>query len=284
MPRCRCAISTFRAEAIRHDAAIDPGHGRRRVYRQPRLQGSGARRLPARSSTTICRAGIARRCAGGRSSRAISPTARTLAATLRGASGRRRSCISPPSPMSASWSPSRRSITATIVGGSTVAARRDARGRGGRHRLFLDLRHLRRSRDGCRSPRRRRSCRSTPMARPSWRSSGRCTGTARPTACARWRCAISTPPAPIPTARSARCTSRRRISIPLVLQAALRQRPAIDVYGTDYPTPDGNADPRLHPCPGSGRRACARARSICAPAATARRSTSGPAAAIRCAR
>ncbi len=27
--------------------------------------------------------------------------------------------------------------------------------------------------------------------------------------------------------------------VPLVLQAALRQRPAIDVYGTDYPTPDG---------------------------------------------
>ena len=29
--------------------------------------------------------------------------------------------------------------------------------------------------------------------------------------------------------------------IPLVLQAALGRRPAIDVYGTDYPTPDGTA-------------------------------------------
>jgi UDP-glucose-4-epimerase GalE len=29
--------------------------------------------------------------------------------------------------------------------------------------------------------------------------------------------------------------------IPLVLQAALKQRPRIDIYGTDYPTPDGSA-------------------------------------------
>lgn len=29
--------------------------------------------------------------------------------------------------------------------------------------------------------------------------------------------------------------------VPLVLQAALGQRPGIDVYGTDYPTPDGTA-------------------------------------------
>ena len=29
--------------------------------------------------------------------------------------------------------------------------------------------------------------------------------------------------------------------VPLVLQAALGQRPAIEVYGTDYPTPDGTA-------------------------------------------
>ena len=29
--------------------------------------------------------------------------------------------------------------------------------------------------------------------------------------------------------------------IPLILQAALGQRPHIDIYGTDYPTPDGTA-------------------------------------------
>jgi UDP-arabinose 4-epimerase len=29
--------------------------------------------------------------------------------------------------------------------------------------------------------------------------------------------------------------------VPLVLQAALGQRPQIDIYGTDYPTPDGTA-------------------------------------------
>ena len=36
--------------------------------------------------------------------------------------------------------------------------------------------------------------------------------------------------------------------IPLVLDAALGRRAQIDVFGTDYPTPDGTRDPRLYPC------------------------------------
>ena len=91
----------------------------------------------------------------------------------------------------------------------------------GPNRLLLDLRDLWHARPACRSARRRRSSRSIPMARPSWRSSGRSIGTARPMACARCRCAISTLPAPTPTAKSARCTTRKRISFPLVLQTAL---------------------------------------------------------------
>ena len=60
-----------------------------------------------------------------------------------------------------------------------------------------------------RSTRTTRSGRSTPTARPSWRSSGRCRTSSAPTASARWCCATSTPPAPIRTGSSARITSRR---------------------------------------------------------------------------
>jgi UDP-glucose 4-epimerase len=48
--------------------------------------------------------------------------------------------------------------------------------------------------------------------------------------------------------------------IPLVLQTALGERPHIDIYGTDYPTPRRNGDPRLYSRRGSRRSpsACAR--------------------------
>ena len=42
-------------------------------------------------------------------------------------------------------------------------------------------------------------------------------------------------------ARSAKIHDPETHLVPLVLQAALGQRPAIEVYGTDYPTPDGTA-------------------------------------------
>ena len=64
---------------------------------------------------------------------------------------------------------------------------------------------------------------------------------ARPTGCGGCRCVISTLPAPIPRARSANGTSPETHLVPLVLEAALGERPQIDIYGTDYPTPDGTA-------------------------------------------
>ena len=65
--------------------------------------------------------------------------------------------------------------------------------------------------------------RSTPTARPSWRSSGRCRISSAPTACAGSRCATSMPPARIPTARSARTTPRRSTSF----RGPSRRRPAV---------------------------------------------------------
>ena len=54
----------------------------------------------------------------------------------------------------------------------------------------------------------------------------------------RSRCATSTPPAPIPTARSARTTRRRFTSSRARIDAATR-RTGLQVFGDDYPTPDG---------------------------------------------
>ena len=62
--------------------------------------------------------------------------------------------------------------------------------------------------------------------------------------------------------------------IPLVIGAALGTRPPVKVFGTDYPTPDGSADPRLRARHGSGRRASARAGRARQRHARARRSTS----------
>ena len=66
------------------------------------------------------------------------------------------------------------------------------------------------SRRACRSPRRIAPRRSTPTARPSWSSSGRCRHFERGArAAVRSRCATSTPPAPTLTASSARTTTPR---------------------------------------------------------------------------
>ena len=78
---------------------------------------------------------------------------------------------------------------------------------------------------------------STPRRRRS--SSGSCTGTASPTGCARSACATSTPPAPAPTAASARTGAQSLNLVPLVMKATLGRRPPVQVFGDDYPTPDG---------------------------------------------
>ena len=95
------------------------------------------------------------------------------------------------------------------VVGLAGAARRDGRRRRQAPRVLVDLRGLRRAGDGADRRDAARRGRSTPTARPSWRSSGRWRTSSGRTACAGSRCAISTPPARIPTARSARTTIRR---------------------------------------------------------------------------
>ena len=92
-----------------------------------------------------------------------------------------------------------------------------------------------------RSARRRRSVRSIPMAKPSLRSSGRCIGMAKLTEYARFRCATSMPRVPIGTARSANATSPKPIWCRLSWRPRSAGAPAIEVFGTDYPTPDGTA-------------------------------------------
>ena len=54
----------------------------------------------------------------------------------------------------------------------------------------------------------------------------------------RSRCATSTPPAPIPTARSARIT-RRRFTSSRARSTRRRAATPLQVFGDDYPTPDG---------------------------------------------
>ena len=67
-------------------------------------------------------------------------------------------------------------------------------------------------------------------------------------------------------------------------RGAAAERGTLEIFGTDYPTPDGTCDPRLHPRRRSGRRAPARAREAARRQRRRCASTSAPAAGIRCAR
>ena len=90
-------------------------------------------------------------------------------------------------------------------------------------------------------PRQRRSSRSTPMARPSSRSSGRCTGTARLTTSRSVSLRYFNAAGADPDGEIGEFHEPETHLIPLVLQAALGQRSHVDIYGTDYPTADGTA-------------------------------------------
>ena len=72
--------------------------------------------------------------------------------------------------------------------------------------------------------------------------------------------------------------------IPLVLRAALGQRPQIEVYGTDYPTPDGTAIRDYIHVHDLATRMCGRSSISARGRRQHRASISAPAAAIRCAR
>ena len=246
-----------------------------------------ARRWPApaiaRSSTTTCRAAIARRCAGARWSKAICTTATALVAALRA-----------------------HEVTAVMhfaafayvgesvgdpelyyrnnVGGTLALLDGDARGRGRHDRLFLDLRGLRRPGPGADRRDHRRRRRSTPMARPSWRSSGRCTGTAgayglRSAALRYFNAAGADPDGEIGEDHEPETHL-----IPLVLRAALGTGEPVEIFGTDYPTPDGTAIRDYIHVDRSGRRACPRARLSRRGRRERRAQSRHRAAAIRCAR
>ena len=59
-------------------------------------------------------------------------------------------------------------------------------------------------------------------------------------ACAMSACAISTSPAPTPRAGTGQSTPNATHLIKVAVQAALGLRPGMEVFGTDYPTPDGS--------------------------------------------
>ena len=59
------------------------------------------------------------------------------------------------------------------------------------------------------------------------------------TACAPSACATSTPPAPAPTRRIGEDWTQSLNLVPLVMKATLGKRPPVQVFGNDYPTPDG---------------------------------------------
>ena len=84
---------------------------------------------------------------------------------------------------------------------------------------------------------RRPSGRSIPTAIRSSRLRKSCIGTARSTRCVSWLCAISTPPG-----ASDRFGEDHRTEthlIPNVLKVALGEKEHVEIYGTDYETPDG---------------------------------------------
>ena len=56
---------------------------------------------------------------------------------------------------------------------------------------------------------------------------------------ATWCCATSTSPAQTPKGRTGLSTATATHLLKVAVEAALGRRARIDVYGTDYPTPDG---------------------------------------------
>ena len=133
----------------------------------------------------------------------------------------------------------RPSITRTTLSTRWTCSTRLRRHGIGRVRLLQHLRHLRHSGDGADHRGRRRRRRSTPTATPSWRSNMPWPTTPRPMAGASRPCATSTRPGASPDGDIGEDHDPETHLIPLVLQAALGQRPHIEVFGTDYPTPDG---------------------------------------------
>ena len=252
----RCSGALVTVAGHRPDVAIDPRHRRRRLCRQPRLQGAGRRRLPA--------------------GRLRQPVARPPRRGALGSAGRGRSAR----PRPARRGDARRIGSAAVmhfaafayVGesvtdpeiyyrnnvGGTLALLDAMREAGGRDDgLLLDLRGLRRPARRCRSARRPPRRRSTRTARPSWRSSGRCIGTAQRLRPALRRAALFQRRRRRSRRRDRRGPRSRDPSDPA--RAARRARPrraAVEIYRHRLSDAGRHRDPRLHPCDRSRRRAC----------------------------
>ena len=264
----------------------DPGHRRRRLYRQPHGARAGRRRRARWSCSTICRPDFASWCpARCRSSSATTGDRELVGADHRASTASTPSSISPPR----SWCRIRSRDPLGYYRNNTVNTCAPARRRDRRPACSISS-----------SP---RPPRSTAMP-----STCRCARTqptgadlalrhveadvgdhaarrrrAR-TACASWCCATSTSPAPI---RSCAPASRRRGATHLIKVAVRgRARQARQDRRLRHRLSDAgrHLHPRLHPRQRSRARAFGGARAICAAAAPARRSTAATATALRCSR
>ena len=178
-----CARSASPTSPLAAEPRARPGDRRRRLHRQPRLQGARAAPATRRSSTTTWSPAIARRVSYGElvegditdvgAVRGGAPPARDLGGdALRGVSRRRRIGARAGAllPQQRRRRAERARGDGGRVGHGTSSSRRPARPTASRSRR--------------RSPRRIRSSRSTATARRSWRSSGRCRTSSARTACA----------------------------------------------------------------------------------------------------
>ena len=189
-----------------------PRHRRRRLHRQPRRQ--GAARPPA--SDVVIYDNLSAGHRGGGASRGAALGRRRHQRRRRGCAQALRRRTSVDAVMHfAAWLSVGESVRDPAgyyrnnVGGALSVLEAMVAGERAALRLLVDLRGVRRARETPITEDHPQARRSTPTARPSWRSSARCRTSSAPTACGRSRCATSTPPAPIRTASSARTTPRR---------------------------------------------------------------------------
>ena len=248
-----CARSASPTSPLAAEPRRRAGHRRRRLHRQPRLQGAErAAAIESSSSTTSCAGHREAVRYGELVEGDITDTGAVRAAL-------RRYGIQAVMHFAAflDVGESVREPVALLPQQRRRRAER-SRGDGGRigHASSSSRPPARptASRSKRRSPKPIRSSRSTATARPSSRSSGRCRTSSARTACAGWRCVTSTPPAPIPTARSARITHPEIHLIPRAIDGGARRGAAAGVRRR-LPDARRHLPARLHPRHRSGRRA-----------------------------
>ena len=213
-------------------------HRRGRLHRQRRHRRPRARAATRSPSSTASSRGTATPCPPrSSSSRPTSPTvppyeAFSRATATTGCSTSRR----------CRWSASRsRTPSATSPTTPRARSRWSARSSPQACRAWCSPRPPRptASPRSCPSPRTRRPGRPTRTAPPSWRSTSCCGSPQPPGRCRRPACATSTSPGAHGDIGE-RHTVETHL-IPNVLAVPGGKRDAVDVFGNDYPTPDGSA-------------------------------------------